>query len=280
MPIKPEDILTALDIDPEQFDDVKTFTETFGKEWTRVSEAAQNPEVSKAVFGKVNATLRQRAKKALAAFGIEGVKVDDHDPTELIDMLATKGTERFTGRIAELEAAVKEGGSGKAVKELEAKLAEAMKKATDMEALSAQQAKKYEELEGSVRQREAEAKINAEWERALGGIKWKQGIDDLTRDGFVARVKKEYRVQFDESGNPYATDANGQRVADPVKAQKYLDLGALVGSKAKEYKLDEAAGNPQGGKPVGQNKIIIQPPPGGGGEGDKPLRPVHVGLRG
>lgn len=280
MPIKPEDILTALDIDPEQFEDVKGFTDHFGKEWTRVSEAAQNDEIAKAVFGKINFALRQRAKKAFSAFGIEGVKVDDHDPTELIDMLATKGAERFTGRIAELEAAVKEGGSGKAVKEMEAKLAEAMKRAADMETLSAQQAKKYEELESSVRQRETEAKINAEWERALGGIKWKQGIDDLTRDGFVARVKKEYQVKFDDEGKPYAADINGNRVADPVKAQKFLDLGALVGSKAKEYKLDEAAGNPQGGKPVSQNKIIIQPPSGGGGEGDKPLRPVHTGLRG
>lgn len=276
MPIKPEDILTALDIDPAKYEDVQSFTNEFGAEWTRITEAVNNKDIRSKVFGSINGALRQKAKKALAALQIDDVKVDERDPTELLDLITERGPAKFTARIGELEKAVKEGGSDKAAKEWESKYGELDRKYKDLEGLHGQATAKYAELENSVKQREIDAKVNAEWERALGSVKWKQGLDDLTRDGFVSRVRKEYAVRIDDTGATYVADANGNRIADPVKAQKFLDLPALVAMKAKEFKLDES--NPHGGKPVGGTKIEIQTPKVV--EGDKPLRPVHVGLRG
>lgn len=276
MPIKPEDILTALDIDPAKYDDVKAFSEEFGSEWTRISEAVNNKDVRAKVFGSINGALRQKAKKALAALQIDDVKVDEHDPTDLLEIITTRGPERFTSRIGELEKAVAEGGKDKAAKEWESKYGELEKKYKDLEGLHGQSTAKYEELERSVKDREVQAKVNAEWERALGSVKWKQGIDDLTREGFITRVRKEYAVRLDDTGSTYVADANGNRIPDPVKHQKFLDLPSLVAMKAKEFKLDES--NPHGGKPVGGNHIVVTAPKPT--ETDKPLRPVHVGLRG
>jgi len=276
MPIKPEDILTALDIDPAKYEDVKAFTDEFSGEWTRISEAVNNKDIRSKVFGSINGALRQKAKKALAALQIDDVKVDEHDPTELLDLITTRGPEKFTARIGELEKAVSDGGKDKAAKEWEGKYAELDRKYKDLEGLHGQATAKYAELETSVKQREIDAKVNAEWERALGSVKWKQGIDDLTREGFVTRVRKEFAVRLDDTGTPYVADTNGNRIADPVKAQKFLDLPALVAMKAKEFKLDES--NPHGGKVVGGNHIVVTPPKPV--ETDKPLRPIHVGLRG
>ena len=60
MPIKPEDALTALDIDLSKYNDVKEFTEGFGAEWLRKGEAFNDKEVRDKVFGTINGLIAAR----------------------------------------------------------------------------------------------------------------------------------------------------------------------------------------------------------------------------
>lgn len=280
MPIKPEDILSALDIDTAKYDDVKSFTEDFSAGWIRREEAAKDDEVKRKVFGAVNGSLRVKAKRALKANGIEDVKVEDVDPGDIFELFADRVPKMYGERITELESKAKGNNTDKALKEWEGKYAEAQKKYAELESLHGAQVKKYTDLESMVKAREVEAKVNAEWEKALGSVKWKSGIDDLTRDGFVSRVKKDYQIRFDDTGAAYAADANGNRIPDEKKAQKFLDLTAIVNAKAKEFKLDETSANPHAGKPIAPVRFTPQQPaPMPNGNARQPIRQIHPGRR-
>lgn len=261
MPIKPEDAVTALDLDLSKYDDVKTFADEFGKDWLRRSEAPKDPDVVKTVFGAVNGTIRGRAHVALQKLGIKHERnvTDAMDPTEIFDLIAEKVPAAHDARVKELEAAIAKGGKGGAeVEELTKKYGELEKKYTDLDGLHKAQVGKYNELETSVKTREHDSKVNSEWDRAIGAQKFRQGLSDFEKEGFLSRMRKDFQVKFDENGAPYAADASGNRVPEPGKAQKFLDLPSLIAAKVKEYKLDEI--NPHGNKPVGGQRPISQMP--------------------
>lgn len=256
MPIKPEDVLTALDIDPSKFDDVSAFTGEFSKEWLRRGDAANDEDVRGAVFGKINAVQRQKARKVLSGLGFDDVKVDDMDPADIFPLIG----EKVSAKITALQEESKKGGKGsEEAEKLKAQLAEAIKSKEDIAKLHEVQVGKYNELENAVKTREIEGKINGEWDRAIGSQKFRQGLSEFEKEGFLSRMRKDFQVKFDESGTPYAADSKGDRIPEPGKAQKFMDLPSLIATKVKEFKLDEI--NPHGNKPVGGQRPTASPMP-------------------
>lgn len=250
--LKPEDVVTALDLDLSKYDDVKSFTEGFSADWLRRSEAPKDPDVVKTVFGTVNGTIRSRAHVALQKLGIKHERsvTESMDPTEIFDLIAEKVPAAHEAKIKELEGAIAKGGKGgEEVEKLKAQLAEAIKSKEDTLKLHEAQVGKYNELEASVKTREHEAKVSGEWDRAFGVQKYRQNASDLEKEGFVARMRKQFQVMFDETGAPYAADVEGNRIPEPGKAQKFLDLPSLIAAEVVKAGLDQK--NPQGGKPVG-----------------------------
>lgn len=275
--LKPEDAVTALDLDLSKYDDVKAFVEDFDKGWLRRDEAPKDPAVIKTVFGTVNGTIRSRAHVALQKLGIKQERsvTEGMDPTDIFDLIAEKIPAAHEARVKELEAAIAKGGKGGAeVEEWTKKYGELEKRYADLDGLHKAQVGKYNELEASVKTREHASKVNSEWDRAIGAQKFRQGLSDFEKEGFLSRMRKEYRVEFDDTGAPYAADSAGNRIPEPGKAQKFLDLSSLLAAKVKEFKLDQV--NPQGGKPVGGVRPNASPMPTRT-DVERPARTVHPG---
>lgn len=277
MPIKSEDALGYLDIDLEKYKDVDEFKAAFTTEWTRKDEAAKDPAIHKAALGKMNGILASKIKAANKRFEL-GLEMKDGDPLDQLDVVVDKIEETFKTKVGTLEAAAKDKTGEKALKEWETKYGEATKKYSDLEALHQAQVKKYTDLENNVQEREKKIKVDGVWERALGNVKFRQGLDDFTKKGFVAEMQKQYQVLFDDEGNSYAAGQDGKRIADEKKAQKFKDLDQLLQEQVKANKLD--ASNPQGGAPINRTTVIVKDAPSPNGAGrEREMHPSHPSLR-
>lgn len=256
MPIKPEDVLGYLDIDPTKFDNVDAFKEQYDKEWVKAADAANNPDIQNRATSKLRSVLRSALKKHVSAFELDGVEINDEtDPVKLLKELHEPIASKYNEKIGTLETALKDKSGDKAIKEYEAKYGELDKKYKDLEGLHKAQVEKYVTLETGVAEEKKSAKVNGVWEQAVNAVKFKTGLDELTKDGFLSKMRKEYQVMFDEEGNAYTADREGKRIADKAKAQKFRELPDLLAERAKEFKLDQS--NHQAGAPL--NRPISQP---------------------
>ena len=249
MPIDPKEALQYLGIDPETVENLDAFKAHVSTTYVPRDKAHLDKDVTSKVFGSVNGALRTKLKGAGKELELADVKWDELDPAEGIDLIAAKAK----ARTAELSALLEESKKGvkpaKEVEELSRKYEEAKKFTDELKGQLGTWEQKYTTLEKSVAQREREARINAQWERAMGGLKFNDGITPLAVKGFQASVKEKFAVEFDDEGNPYAVDATSKsRVPNPNKAHDFLGLDDLVKSYAEQEKL--IGGNPNAGKVV------------------------------
>jgi len=249
MPIDPKAALEYLGINPEAEDmDLDKFKAHVSSAYVPRAEAHKDADISKMVLGKTMGSLRTKLNSVASDLGVEG-NWKDIDPTEGIEVLGAAVKGRVATFQQELEEAKKGTKSNKDIEALQKQYEEAKKQAEDFKGRLGEWEGKYRELEGSVQKREREARINAQWERALGSVKFGEGVSPLAVKGFTAAVRERYAVEFDDEGNPYAIDATTKkRVPNPNKAHDSLSLDDLVKSYADQEKL--TAGNPNAGKPV------------------------------
>lgn len=257
MPIDPKEALGYLGIDPETVEDMDAFKTHVSTTYVPRAEAHKDQDIIKSIFGKVNGSLRNKLKGAGKELGLEDVKWDEVDPTDGIDLLAARAKTHSADLLKQLEEAKKGGKTGgKEVEELSTKYAEAKKLADELKGQLGTWETKYKDLETSVSTREKEARINAQWERAIGGIKPNADVTPLALKGFQAAVKEKFAIEFDDEGTPYAVDATTKkRVPNPNKAHDFLGLDDLVKQYAEAEKL--IGGNPAGGKRVGGTATLI-----------------------
>jgi hypothetical protein len=262
MPIDPKEALQYLGINPEEVENLDAFKAHVSTAYVPRDKAHLDKEVTSKVFGTVNGALRTKLRSVGKELEVSDVKWDELDPAEGIELIAAKAK----ARTAELSALLEESKKGvkpaKEVEEWQRKYDEAKKLGDDLKGQLGTWEQKYTSLEKSVAQREREARINAQWERAIGGLKFNEGITPLAIKGFQAAVKEKFAVEFDDEGNPYAVDAGTKsRVANPNKAHDFLGLDDLVKSYAETEKL--IGGNPNAGKPVRSTATMFggQPQP-------------------
>lgn len=257
MPIDPKQALDYLGVNAEEMESIDAFKEHVNKTYVPRAEAHKDADITKTIFGKANGALRTKFKGVAKELDINDVKWDEIEPSDGIDLIAAAAK----GRTAELSKQIKELQAGAAkpskdVEELTRKYDEAKKLQEQLTEQLGGWENKYKELEGSVSKRERESRVNAQWERALGGIKANEGISPLAIKGFHAAVKEKYAVEFDDEGTPYALDlSTKKRVPNPNKAHDFLGLDDLVKQYAEAEKI--IGGNPQGGRPVRQTVGLL-----------------------
>lgn len=274
----PEQALSYIGVDLTKYEDEEAFKADFDKDWVKTTDAANNPDIQNRATAKLRSVMRSTLKKHIGAFDLEGIEINDEtDPVKLLKELHEPIAKKYGEQISALETAMKDKSGDKVVKEWENKFNEVNKKYTDLNGLHLEQVKKYGELESSVKSEKLNGRIDGYWKDALGQVKFKQGLDELTKEGFVAKMKSEFQLHVDEADSIYTTDKEGKRIADKAKAQKFHELPELLAQKAKEFKLD--ASNHQGGAPL--NRPIIQPSNGNTPQQQpegRPLRAVHPNL--
>jgi hypothetical protein len=244
MPIDPKEALEYLGINPEEVESLDAYKETFSKTYIKKEAAHLDDEVTGKIFGRVNGSLRSTLKTTGKELGIEA-EWDKIDPKEGIQILAQNAAQIR----AELAEAKKGKASSKEVEELSTRYAEAKKLQDELKEQLTTWESKYTNLEQSVKQREVQAKVEAQWDRAFDGVKWNEGVNKYAQEGFKAAVKGRYTIEFDEDGQPYAADAQSKkRIPNPNKAHDFLGLDDLVKQFAEQEKL--TGGNPQGGTAI------------------------------
>jgi hypothetical protein len=256
MPIDPKEALQYLGVNAEEMENIDAFKAHVSTTYVPRDQAHKDPEIAKQIFGKVNNGLRTRLKGVGKELGIDA-KFDELDPADGIDLLAASAkarTAELSQQLDELKKGI--GKPGKEVEELTTKYNEAKKLADDLTGRLGDWESKYNNLEQTVQQRERQARIDAQWERAIGGLKFNEGVTPLAVKGFHAAVREKFAVDFDDEGTPYAIDAVAKkRVPNPNKAHDSLSLDDLVKSYAEQEKL--IGGNPQGGKPVRSTTTLL-----------------------
>lgn len=271
MPIKPETVAEFFGIDPAGFDDDDAFRAHAGKQWTKVDEATRSPEVRSKVLGSFNGILRSRAKKAFTTLGVnaEGVDFDATDPPELIDALIERTTKTMEERTKELEEKLKKKGGEEAAAEWQRKLTEAEKKVKDYEAANQQIRTEFDTFRSEIKQREEQSALQTYWQQAEKEVKFRQGLSELELEGFRAKTREMYKLQRDEEGKIYTTDAKGERIPDGSKHLAFKPLGVLLNEAAAAMNIHEKT--PHGGKQVAP---IFAPRKEAEGDRPKPLRRV------
>jgi hypothetical protein len=140
------------------------------------------------------------------------------------------------------------GKSPAEVEELKKQLADAIKERDAFGSQAKEYETKYTTLEGGLKQREAQAKIEAAYTRALESIQYREGISSYEKKGFEAEIRSKYKPEFSDDGTYKVLGPDGSIVMNKHKAQTLATLDELAKAHAEEAKL--TGGAPQAGTPV------------------------------
>ncbi len=262
MPIKPEEALETIGFDPAKFDTVDDFKEAMEKKFLAREQAHADPDVTSKVLGKFNGVLRRKAAKLGKELDVD--LPEDADPIDLIDSLVPAvGT--LKGSINTWKEKAEKAVPEDIVKDWEKKV-KALEKERDLFQGQAKDVEaKYNALNEEIVTTKKRTVVDTAWERALAGIPFHQGVDELRKEGFVAKAKTKYRIELDEELKPMLKDDKGNPIKHPKKVGELLTLDEALKLDAKEFKL--IAENPHANKPVEQTTrkpaAPPQTPPGG-----------------
>lgn len=255
MPIDANEALAYLGIKPDEMENLDAFKAHVSTTYVPRAEAHKDADIVRAIVGRDKGTLRTKLKGVGKELGVDA-KWDEVEPSDGIDLIAASSKARIAEMTTAMEELKKGAKPGKEVEELTTKYGEAKKLADELKGQLGTWENKYKDLESSVSQREKQARVNAQWERAIGNIKPNEGVTPLAMKGFQAAVKEKFAVEFDDEGTPYAVEAETKkRIPNPNKAHDFLGLDDLVKQYAEAEKL--IGGNPQGGKRVGGTSTLL-----------------------
>ena len=250
MPIEAKEAFEVLGLDPSKFEDVDAFKEAVETKWLPRESAHTDKEVAGKIVGKFNRVLRTKFGKVGSELGVD---VDDtQDPIDIFEKQLAPAILGKAKEVDEWKGKAEKAVGDDVLKEWEGKLKNLTKERDTFASQAKEWQTKYEGLDTEVKQTKRKTVVDTEWNSALSGIQFHQGVDDLKRKGFVAAIKEKYKVELDEEFKPRMVDANGNPVKHPKKAGELLSLAEAVAMEAKQLKL--VAENPHAGKPVTQTQ--------------------------
>lgn len=276
MPLELKDFAKALDLDLKKYDEapepLKAFVEDFGKEWKRAKDV---PDID-AYKGKLNNIFRGGIKKVSKEYELDIDLKDDADPVDYLPEIAKRIQGKSAAQLAELQKKLESNVPDKALKEWEEKYGKLEQKYKDVDLNMQATAKRYQDLEKSVAEKEAAAWSDGQWKEAEGKIEWRQDVSDYEKKGFLSEQRTRFKPQKDEKGEVYTSDANGNRIPDPAKPAKFKSLDELLIESAKAAKLWKV--HEKGGQRV-NNVVLRTNEVPGGPPMQKPAHRLHPSLQ-
>lgn len=277
MPIDPKDIAAYIGADPETFETPEAFKEHFDTTYLKRELAHTDKEVASKVFGKVNGTLRNNLKGAAKELGIDGVDFETVDPTEGIKALAKSVKDSHTKLMADLEAAKKGGASSKDIEAIQESLKAKEREVEALRGNAKEWETKYQELDTTIKTREAKAREEAFYDSALEGIQFRSDVNKYAIDGFKLALRQQYKPDFSD-GSPKVLDKDGKIVMDPTKAQTFRSIKDIAKELAEQEKLIGEVKAPPVRKVISTTAAGLgtpnQPPPSPGGVRGRRVMPV------
>ena len=267
MPIELPEVMGYLGVDPS-IESLDAFKETFDTTF-------QKREEVKGLHGRILSSNRSELQKIAKEYDLEDALdketlTKSQKPWELTRSIFEKQREKYE---AELEAAKSTGGQAdpEVLKKLEAK----EKRVKELELALGNQAAEFEGYKGEITKKEQARILDGYRGEAVKAVKFDASVDELKRDGFLARMASKYTPALDDEGKPVALDGNGEKVKDPKKHGAYLDLATLYAQEAE--KLNLTTKNANGNRPVAPVRQFAQPNPQEVNRSKRPVSPRALG---
>lgn len=271
MPIKPEEALEVIGLSADKYDSVDDFKEAVEAKFVSLDAAHTNPAVTAKVLGKFNYVVRRKVEKIAKEFDVELPK--DAEALDLIDTIA-EPVIGVKGQLKEWKEKAEKSVPDDVLKEWQGKLTKAEKERDTFASQAKEFGEKYNNLQNEIVTTKRKNTIESAWSGALNGVTFHSGVDDLRKEGFVAKVKSMYKVEVDEDGKVSLQDDKGNPVKHPKRAGELLTLDEAVKLQAAAFKL--LNDNPHANKPVTPPTPRFAPPtPPAGGAPPPGQRPVR-----
>lgn len=206
--------------------------------WVKRENAKDDPEIRTALMGKVNRVARTRLSGIAKEYDLEldSKLMSEGDPVDIIPEIGKALKSKF-GDIDELRDKVSKALPEDTIKDWEKKIKSTEKERDTFKSQAAELQGKYDGLFNEVKTSKAKSVEEKEWNNALAGIQFHQGVDDLKKEGFKAIAKNKYRIELDEEFTPKLVDAKGSPIKHPKKGGEFLTLSEALKLEATELKL-------------------------------------------
>lgn len=257
MPIKPEEALETLGFDIAKFDDIDAFKEALETKFVARDQAVNDKDINSKVLGKFNSVLSRKVAKVAKELDIE--VPEGTNPIDMIEAL-TPGITGLRTSVNEWKEKAEKGLGDDVVKEWEKKVKALEKERDIFKGQAVEVEGKYNALNEEIVTTKKRTVVDTAWDRALAGITFHAGVDELRREGFVSKAKSKYRIELDEELKPTLKDAKGDPIKHPKRVGELLTLDEALKLDAKEFKL--TAENPHANKvvePVNGRKPVTPP---------------------
>lgn len=270
MAIELKEILEYLGIEGvEKLDD---FRSKFEPTYIKKDKLADDKELLGTLFapkiGKMAGAAQTSLISDLKKMGVEVTKDELKElPLEkLVEYGLQKASAHYTSKIAELE---KNTGSDEKVKEVQDKYQKLESKYEQEKRVFEEAKQKFQTTEQSWLTEKKNIKLQSKVGDALKGIKWKTGVSEIEKKGFLATINEKYKLDMDEKDDLFIADSTGQRIPHPKKNGEWKNINEILEDEGKAANVWEGnpivgrAGTPQ--KAIHQNNPGIQQPAFSGG---------------
>lgn len=229
------------------FDEVKN---AISDRFVLKEKAHQDPKVTEMVTGKIMGAQQTQLMQTLKEYGVDTTSEDFKKGEKNIDLF-NLGLKNIVGHLKnEIETHKKNAGTGndELIKQKEAELEKVRVKLRETDAawkLTGEEFEKYKTKTASdLKGNDIKWSLTKEKDK----VKFKQGMKEVEKAGYEAKVNERLRFDLDEQNALYVTNDKGERLKSPNKAGEFLQPFEALQQLADELELSEK--NPHGGKPA------------------------------
>lgn len=218
---------------------LEDFKKEFNPTFIRKENAKDDEEIVKTIVGKRLGSLETKIKQLAKKSGIEltGDEIKEKSLEEVTDLVIGKFNTKVTDLQKLLDDASKATNDEK-VKTLTTELEKVKGEATDFKAKFENLGTEFETFKTNVSTQGKQAKLDNLKNKAFESIKFKNGISEFEKEGFLSKMEKTYKFELDETGDKLlVTDKEGKTIANPNKAGKVFSPEELLETQAIEGKL-------------------------------------------
>lgn len=242
MSIEATKLIEFLGYDPKTIDSEEKFKELVEKDYIKRDEAVRDEAIVNTVTGKRIGALETAFKKSLKSVGVEfeNAELKDKKIEDYFTIAATK----VSARIKEFEGKVSQTND-EAVKEWQDKYSKLEAKANDYKKSWESTQTEFDGFKTAAEEEKKTGKVKQYEQSAWAAYKWPAGIDELKKEGFVSYINKNYKIQLDETGQPFATDKDGNRIKSGKTHGAFKSLEEILieeGTAKQVYAVTQAQG--------------------------------------
>ncbi len=234
MAIELKDVADFIGIEITEETTVDQVKESFNKKYVPTDKHSK-------ALGEVNGIISSATKKAFKDIGIE------YDSEELKGM-ETKDLPSFFATKAKAKFDQYETDKGSTAEQIEEKYKSDIEKykgqITERDTLLNDVKTQFDTFKTEVGTKERTGKIQGEFAKSIGALKFSESVHELAQEGFKAKLSSTYSFDLNEEGKHVVKDSDGNLITSKVKAGEPATYDEVITTAFKESGLEQVV-NPK-----------------------------------